>query len=89
MRIINDEAMENGERERKREGKEEDRATKSCYPGRQGATKALIWVTLSLLFHDPERSLTETPTIRSCSPLRRNKAAGVKQRTSHLHTFRM
>lgn len=54
MRIINDEAMGNGERERKREGKEEDRATKSCYPGRQGATKALIWVTLSLLFHDPE-----------------------------------
>lgn len=35
------------EREREKE-KEEDRATKSCYPGRQGATKALIWVTLSL-----------------------------------------
>lgn len=76
------------EREREKE-KEEDRATKSCYPGRQGATKALIWVTFSLhVFHYPERGLTETPTTRSCSPLRRNKAAGVKQRTSHLHTFR-
>lgn len=77
------------EREREREGRRSrDEILLSWSPGcHESPYLGHVESPLSV-FHYPERGLTETPTTRSCSPLRRNKAAGVKQRTSHLHTFR-